>query len=95
MIKLAYLWNSELSARKTGTLCPEVSDRCTILNPLDIFGTNGQIQQTTFQARSAEFLELVHTPHYIEWVRSAFDKNIRHFDSGDTRVTQNSYDQAV
>ena len=90
-----YFWNEKLSQRKTGLLCPESSERCTVLSPELFSGLQSKIEVFNFNSRDANILSLVHDPEYIKKVQTAHSTGLSFLDSGDTRVTSDLYDQAL
>ena len=95
MGSVGYFWNEKLSQRQTGPLCPESSERNSVLSPRLFSGLQDKIQLCEFASRDAGLLSLVHDPEYIKKVQTAYAGGLRYLDSGDTRVTPDLFEQAL
>jgi acetoin utilization deacetylase AcuC-like enzyme len=93
--RLSYLWTPQLAERNGGVLCPEVPARCQVLEPTQVFGAETEVKAVDFLGRPKEILYPVHNEEYVEFVRTAAARRVRALDSGDTRVTENIFEQAL
>jgi len=90
-----YYWNRKLEQRDTGQACPERPQRCSVLDPSEILADNPKMLSKSFSEVDESILSLTHTSEYIEKVKTSFEDKLRSLDSGDTKVTENTYSQAL
>lgn len=92
--RCGYFWSARLVERNPGVLCPEKPDRIDALSPESLGDAFERFELRDFAACPRSTLELVHDPEYVRFVATAFEKRYRALDSGDTRVTENTFEQA-
>lgn len=92
--RCGYFWSARLAERNPGVLCPEKPDRIDALSPESLGDALEHFEAHDFAPCSRSTLELVHDPDYVQFVATAYEKRYRALDSGDTRVTENTFEQA-
>ncbi len=93
--QVGYYWNSSLSQRESGVLCPEKPVRNDVLNPESIDGLSKAMVRRSFSSRGESILGLVHTAEHIEFVRSTCAGSKKNLDRGDTAATKDTFEQAL
>lgn len=90
-----YFYDARLKTRDPGVTCPEKPQRLEALSPDRLnFGSEIPVFKGPACADSAILL-LAHDPQYVEFVRTACAEGKRFLDRRDTRVTSDTFDQAL
>jgi len=90
-----YCWDQRLMQRNTGVLCPEKPQRLQLLAPNRILDAASDVATFGIKRKEPHILLLAHDSQYIAHVKSAPERNRLYLDAGDTRVTRNTFDQAL
>jgi acetoin utilization deacetylase AcuC-like enzyme len=94
--KTGLLYDGIFLRHQTGTGHPEKPQRLTAI--IQRLKENGLLSQLTALApapASPEWLTTIHTPQYVERVRTSCKNGAPYLDSGDTPVSSESYEVAV
>ena len=96
MSRFGYFWNSELSQRETGVICPEKPIRNKVLEPSQVLPDSGLGDcSRTFTLRNEDILYPVHDTDYIRKVRESQKLGIRYLDSGETIAGRDVFPQSL